>query len=408
MFGNTLQRMIFFELMKVFLLSLIGLTGMFLLGGLVAEMSQRGLAPTQIFAIIPLMIPSTMPYTIPATTLFATCYVYGRLAADNEITALRAAGVHLWKVFVPSLILGIGTTGVTAWMYYEPIPLSIQALKDHLVRDVNEVLYMVLKRQGCIKDGRLPYAIFVREVHGQRLIDPIFKKKDPQTGLYGVVVRAKEATMRVEERTDPATGKPATEIVIEMIRAVAAGEGNGRVDLNIQNREIREKLPPEVFGDKQAPRASDMTWNEVLARRAELTGKLAEFEAQFSRMESPAGRPDSDPYVHQYKAVKDAVAENKFQVRVLRNELHLRPAMAIGCLCFVLLGCPVGVWASRSDFLSTFVICFLPAMFVYYPLLLCGTKLARSGKLPVLFGIWSADLIFLAVAVVLCWRMLRK
>ena len=53
---------------------------MLLMAGIVAEASQRGLTPLQILAAIPLLIPSTLPYTLPATTLFATCVVYGRLA----------------------------------------------------------------------------------------------------------------------------------------------------------------------------------------------------------------------------------------------------------------------------------------------------------------------------------------
>ena len=60
----------------------------------------------------------------------------------------------------------------------------------------------------------------------------------------------------------------------------------------------------------------------------------------------------------------------------------LRPAIALGCLCFVLVGCPVGIWLSRSDYLSAFITCFLPIVFLYYPMLLCGTNFAKSGTLP--------------------------
>src|SRR5262245_49650061 len=113
MVGNRLQRIIFQELLRIYAITLIALTGLFLMGGIVAEASQRGLAPAQVLAIIPLMIPGTLPYTIPATTLFATCNVYGRLAKDNEITALRAAGVNLFTLLKPSLLMGLLASGVT-------------------------------------------------------------------------------------------------------------------------------------------------------------------------------------------------------------------------------------------------------------------------------------------------------
>ena len=100
-FGSILHRMILWELTKVFVMSLVGITGILLMAGIIAEASQQGLGPAQILAAIPLLIPSTLPYTIPATTLFATCVVYGRLAADNEILAIKAAGVNLFKVVKP-------------------------------------------------------------------------------------------------------------------------------------------------------------------------------------------------------------------------------------------------------------------------------------------------------------------
>ena len=83
-FGK-LQWMIFWELLRIFSLTLIGLTGMFVIVGLVPLVSQNGLGAEQLLRIIPLFVPYTLPYTVPATTLFACCVVYGRLANDNEI-----------------------------------------------------------------------------------------------------------------------------------------------------------------------------------------------------------------------------------------------------------------------------------------------------------------------------------
>src|SRR5947207_14027857 len=126
---SILHRMIFRELVRVFLLALLALTGMLLLAGIVAEASQQGLQPSQILAAIPLLIPGTLPYTIPATTLFATCVVYGRMAADNEILAIKSAGINLVHVVGPGLLLGVVMSGVTMALYYHVIPYS-----HHLLR----------------------------------------------------------------------------------------------------------------------------------------------------------------------------------------------------------------------------------------------------------------------------------
>src|SRR5207253_6241849 len=127
--------MILWELAKVFVLSLIGITGILLMAGIIAEASQQGLGPMEILEIIPFLIPSTLPYTIPATTLFATCVVYGRLAADNEILALRAAGVNLMKVVTPALVLGTAMSVLTMGLYYRIIPYSHYLMRTIFLRD---------------------------------------------------------------------------------------------------------------------------------------------------------------------------------------------------------------------------------------------------------------------------------
>ena len=86
----------------------------------------------------------------------------------------------------------------------------------------------------------------------------------------------------------------------------------------------------------------------------------------------------------------------------------MRPALAAGCVCFVLIGAPVGIWFSRSDYLSTFVSCFLPTIVVYYPLMLCGTNMAKDGRLPAPVGLWMANAAIGLVALVLYSRLLRR
>jgi hypothetical protein len=119
---KLVHRMIMTELLKVFLLAWAGLTSLLLLAGLVAEATQHGLGPAQILGAIPLLLPNMLPYTLPTTTLFATCIVYGRLAADNEILAMKSAGVHVGHAAWPALLLGLVAALTTAALYLHVIP----------------------------------------------------------------------------------------------------------------------------------------------------------------------------------------------------------------------------------------------------------------------------------------------
>src|SRR5262249_23494599 len=94
------------ELGKGFAVTLVALSGLIVFAGIISEAMKSGAGPMQLLAAIPLILPGLLPYTVPTTTLFATCIVYGRLSADNEILALKAAGVHIWHVVWPALVLG--------------------------------------------------------------------------------------------------------------------------------------------------------------------------------------------------------------------------------------------------------------------------------------------------------------
>src|SRR6516162_8860041 len=197
-FWSILHRTIFLELVRVFALSLFGITGIMVMAGVVAEASQQGLSPAQILTVIPLLIPSSLPYTIPATTLFATCVVYGRLAHDNEILAIKAAGVNVMKAVWPAVVLGAGMSAATMGLYHRLIPYTHFLLRSQFLNEVEEYLYSLLKKDHSIKQPGLNYAIFVRSVHGKQLEDAIFKRRDPKTHEIDVVARARTAELRYE------------------------------------------------------------------------------------------------------------------------------------------------------------------------------------------------------------------
>src|SRR5258708_39901407 len=98
------------------------------------------------------------------------------MAKDNEITALRAAGVNLWQILKPAVLLGVLATAATTALLYDVIPNSFRAMRERVTGDMNEFLITVLKRQGSFRHSKLPYVVFAREVHGDRLIDVIVKR----------------------------------------------------------------------------------------------------------------------------------------------------------------------------------------------------------------------------------------
>lgn len=408
MFWMLLNRLIFWELVKVFLMSLGTLTSLLVTAGLLQLAAQMGLSLRQVVEAAPLFVPTTLPYTIPATTLFASCVVYGRLAHDNEVVAIKAAGVHLIHIIQPALLLGLITASVTAAISHSLIPLSQQLFFKQLLSDPEELLYSQLRRDRCIRYPKLPYVIYVRDVQGKRLIDVVLKErrvyKDARTGQesfvgYKMVARAREARLQVED------GKlylnPDRFLMYnETTRGVTPPPGPFEMEL------------PEGMNGKDRIRISALTWAELGQKIDDFQKELTEIEAEREERRQSVDRiQDADRRHIARDSDRDFQNKIEYHQRVIRNiqaEYYMRPALACGCLLFALLGCPVGIWANRADYLSTFVICFLPALFVYYPLLLAGSGMGKDGKVPLGLGCWMADIVIAIVAVALNMRLLRR
>jgi lipopolysaccharide export system permease protein len=398
-FRSILFRTIFWELTRVFLLSLVGITGILLMAGIVAEASRHGLGPTQILAIIPLIVPSTLPYTIPATTLFATCVVYGRLAHDNEILAIRAAGVNVLVVTWPAVLLGLLMSGVTVALYYDVIPSTHHLMRSMVLEDVEDFLYAMLRQDGVLKYPKMNYEMIVKRVQGRKLLDVEFKRMDPKTKKYDLVARAREAELKVQLGTG--------QVLVMMHNCQIAGnnEDTGFVAMRVWPVD----LPPEFTKQQEKFRGSDMTWDELLEAYAKKGQEIERLNAEIALAAArlSLSRPiDELPrHLSNLRCMRQVRRVERLNFEV---EMHMRPAVGLGCLCFVLVGCPVGIWFSRSDYLSAFITCFLPIVFIYYPLMLCGLNLAKGGKIPLAAAIWGADALMALSALGLFRRLLRN
>ncbi len=398
MFGSILHRMVLRELVKVFVLSLVGITGILLMAGIIAEASQQGLGPAQILAAIPLLVPSTLPYTIPATTLFATCVVYGRLAADNEVLAIKAAGVNLFQIVKPGLLLGVTMSATTLALYYHVIPYTHHLLRSMVFNDAEELLYSVLRKQHMISHSQLPYSMFVKEVQGKKLLNVVIKKRDDKDHRVNFVTHAREAELRVD------MGKKL--LLVRMRNGFVSGEDGSQGEFADK---VFELALPKDFGNPGQRRPRDQTWQELLARRVELEETVREDEQQISAATAGLLLQDVplDLPTHRKNLVERRKA-HEGQLTAIHVELQMRPALSLGCLCFILVGCPVGIWFSRSDYLSAFITCFLPIVIVYYPLLLCGTGMARDSKLLLVPLVWGADAVVGTVGLALFWKLVRN
>ena len=79
------------------------------------DLVGKGLGWRVIGEFFMLSVPFTVAMTLPMAVLVSTLYAFSRLAAENEITALKASGVSMARVLVPVLL---GATGIAVFMVF--------------------------------------------------------------------------------------------------------------------------------------------------------------------------------------------------------------------------------------------------------------------------------------------------
>jgi len=290
-------------------------------------------------------------------------------------------------------------------LYFEVIPHTFYTMRNMVFDDATEFLYSILRKNKSIVSQQKPfYSMAVKEVVGLKLISPVFKRRYDQDRLEFVAM-AREADLQVDMRSRL--------IRIRMRDADVSGPDNSSFGEYHEDYLLEVPLPPG-FLEASKPSARAMTWKEMLIRRQEQLDFKAAVEEQVvqtTRQISNSrtrGAVDDPKMLEHLSHLTNKVEHYQHEVVLLDVEMLMRPALSFGCLCFILVGCPVGIWFSRGDYLSAFITCFLPIVFLYYPLLLCGVGLAKEGRINPFILVCGADALIGLIGAGLFWRLLKN
>ncbi len=171
---NLLDRHIFKSVFGSCAAAVLLLAFMLMLGNvlkdLMAPMLAGQLPVTKFLSLTALLIPFAASYALPMGMLTGILLTLGRLSADNEITAMRAAGISMPRLVRPVFILaGLGAAvglyvnfeamphakvvyerDLTAAMHANPLNLIVP--RTFIRQFPNYVLYIGDKQQGGLKD----------------------------------------------------------------------------------------------------------------------------------------------------------------------------------------------------------------------------------------------------------------
>jgi lipopolysaccharide export system permease protein len=133
---RLLSRYLLRQLAAPFVFALAAQTSLMLLSQIAKKFGAlvgKGLPWTVIGEVFALSLPFIIAMTLPMAVLLAVLYTFSHLAADNEITAMRASGISAYQVLLPVLIWGASMAAFNFAFVDQVLPRSNARLRALLI-----------------------------------------------------------------------------------------------------------------------------------------------------------------------------------------------------------------------------------------------------------------------------------
>lgn len=147
---KIIQRYVLREHAGPFFFAMSALTSLMLLNYITKQFGNlvgKGLPWSVIGEFFLLSIPFTVAMTLPMSVLVAVLYAFSRLAAENEITALKASGVGIARLILPPLGAGVVLTFVMIGFNDQLLPRANHRLRQLQTDIANKKPTFALREQ---------------------------------------------------------------------------------------------------------------------------------------------------------------------------------------------------------------------------------------------------------------------
>ena len=432
---KTLNKYLFNQSLIPFVLSVGVITTVLFLQFLIRAVDRflgKGLDALTIFEYLYLNLAWIIALSVPMSLLISSVMTFGRMAQQNEITALKSAGVSLYNIIKPALWFGT-FVAVGLCIFNNFILPEMNYNARLLARDIYKKKPELSIEPGYFVDMIPQYTMIVKEMDGKDFKDvKIFSKNNEseQTTIYAnagslssndniitidlmdgeiheidlsdydyyrkIRFKTHQITISMDElmlnRTTESNRTDREMRVPQMIDEIARNKllisqiyeridkvkaEIGITDPNVNSLENIEKEVDKLKQSKVNANVRDKQYNEnVPIPNIEnkqyilsLTNNARQFKNEFTLIEN-------------YEKTN-----NKFKV-----EIHKKFTLAIACILFTLVGAPLGILVRNGGMTiaSGLSIAFF---LIYYILLIWGEQLADRNLLNPGLGSWLPNII---------------
>ena len=303
-------------------------------------------------------LPWMIQWSIPVSVLVGSSLALSRLSHDSELTAMRIAGLPLWRFLVALGGVGLAFSVLSGWMAENMVPPT-----DHHAEAIFRKMMFESEVASLQPDSLFRSKNAIYYFHSSYSLGP------SRTAIQCVVVYPLPGT----SPTEPTGAGPTHGSFWTAQQAVVAGQvwllhnviehqvgTDGEVIRDVDKGDVKIDLKRDIkffLSNQETPQ--EMTSKELTARI------------------------QADEQIRLPKAV----------ILPLRYERAFRGALPYACLVFVLLSAPLTLRFGQGGSLLGMLVAF-GVLFFYYDVMVIAQKLGTSGAIPAEVAAWFPNVLF--------------
>ncbi|MFA6469357.1 MAG: LptF/LptG family permease [Bacteroidota bacterium] len=400
----------FLFLMSVFILQFVmkfmdQLVGKGLSGAVIAELMLLNLAWMVVLAV-------------PMAVLVATLMAFGSMASTNEVTAMKAGGVSLYRMMFPVAIAAIVVTYLMIEFNNKVLPEANHRSKT-LTIDIRRKKPTLSLIPGLFNQDMPGYSMLVRktfEATNELEGVTIYNHSDPNKNT---VITAKHGTLSFSSDY--------RKLVMDLYDGDIYEVDHTKPNLyrTIQFRRQRITTISEGFDfersavDQFSRGDRELSSGEMLYMVDSLQSLTSTIQSRIDSYSTalqdklflgsvPKNSPGKSFWnnVEQYTSmnsqlmfyknnIDSEVSYLEYQQKQIREflvEIHKKYSIPVACFVFILVGAPLGVMARRGGF-GIAASLSLGFFLIYWASLIGGEKLADRHVIEPWVGMWGANMV---------------
>ena len=415
------------------------------------ELVGKGLSFKVILEFLGWGSATLLPLSLPLATLLASMMTLGTFGENNELLAIKAAGISLQRVLIPLASVCMVVSVAAFFISNNLIPLAynkIYTLRDDIGKTKEEI--------------KIPTRTFYNGIEGYIL--RVNERNDETGMMHGVMVynhtgNKGNTSLTLADSAEMRMSKDKSYLTFVMYHGSNYEETNDKkyrdttlqmqkIDFNRQSIIIPlenyafQKSDSSRFNDqvksmnlKQLEESQDsIGQRDARGKMENLKGyyrsRTIRYNAQLDTIEQKAVRPfekegagkwdDIEAEIKAVERAKNNAEEiqniltsysreryhNSYVLRLIDIEILKKFALSIACFIFFFIGAPLGALIRKGG-LGTPAIISVLFFVAYWVIDISGVKLARDGAVGAFSGVFFSSYVLFPTGLYLTWKAIN-